>query len=84
MAPAQLVHQAKEAVDYFLQANQSSDLLVGVMEPLIQRWIKPPIGMLKLNCDTALDRRTRKMGVGAVVRDSSGEVWRHYPRQSHS
>jgi hypothetical protein len=46
----------------------------GGLMPQSQRWTKPPTRIIKLNWDVALDRKNNKMRVGAIVRDSSGEV----------
>ncbi|XP_030478270.1 uncharacterized protein LOC115695337 [Cannabis sativa] len=37
-------------------------------------WQPPPMGSLKLNIDAALDKHCNKIGVGAVVRNSVGQV----------
>jgi hypothetical protein len=37
-------------------------------------WQPPPAGFVKLNWDAAVDEKRCKMGIGIVVRNSSGEV----------
>lgn len=36
------------------------------------RWKKPPVGVLRLNWDAALNKETKTMGVGAVIRNEGG------------
>ena len=40
----------------------------------VVRWKKPPVGVLKINWDAALDPRTGKTGMGIVARDHEGRV----------
>jgi ribonuclease HI len=38
------------------------------------RWKNPPEGWLKVNCDAALDKGKRRMGMGIILRDHEGKV----------
>ena len=38
------------------------------------RWTKPPIGVIKINWDAAMDSHTRTAGLGTVARDYKGRV----------
>ena len=47
------------------------------LEPIIQRamtWSPPPRFLFKINVDGAVDKATRKAGVGVIVRDELGRV----------
>ncbi|XP_062152877.1 uncharacterized protein LOC133861169 [Alnus glutinosa] len=37
-------------------------------------WVRPPLGFIKLNWDSALARGKQLMGVGVIARDSEGQV----------
>ncbi|KAK2651128.1 hypothetical protein Ddye_018617 [Dipteronia dyeriana] len=37
-------------------------------------WIPPPLGRLKINTDTAIDVAKKRVGIGIIVRDSTGAV----------
>uniref|UniRef100_A0A0D9WGE6 Uncharacterized protein n=1 Tax=Leersia perrieri TaxID=77586 RepID=A0A0D9WGE6_9ORYZ len=43
---------------------------------MIQRWEKPMIGTLKVNCDGAFQLESGDGGWGYVIRDADGEVVR--------
>jgi hypothetical protein len=38
------------------------------------RWMKPPVGVAKINWDVALDERTSNVDLGAIARDLEGWV----------
>ena len=38
------------------------------------RWMKPPVGVTKINWDAALEVRTGTVGLGAIARDHEGRV----------
>uniref|UniRef100_A0A803PUK0 RNase H type-1 domain-containing protein n=1 Tax=Cannabis sativa TaxID=3483 RepID=A0A803PUK0_CANSA len=38
------------------------------------KWLAPPSGRLKLNTDDAIDKSKSFIGVGAILRDSSGAI----------
>jgi hypothetical protein len=48
--------------------NQVCDLLESRL-----LWVKPASGWMKVNVDTALDRRAGKMGFGLIMRDHEGK-----------
>ena len=48
--------------------EQSNDVLS------IEKWGVPPAGWYKLNVDAAVDKENGKVGYGAVIRNSSGQV----------
>ncbi|KAM6580851.1 hypothetical protein CsatA_004625 [Cannabis sativa] len=39
-----------------------------------ERWVKPPLGSYKLNVDASLDVNSNTIGIGAIVRDTTGNV----------
>jgi hypothetical protein len=41
----------------------------GAKKQDIEKWKPPPRGIVKLNWDAAIDSKTKRMGVGVVVRD---------------
>ena len=43
-------------------------------EKVMEKWRKPEIGWRKINCDGALDLKTKEAGAGVIVRDYKGEV----------
>ncbi|XP_059436112.1 uncharacterized protein LOC132169039 [Corylus avellana] len=43
-------------------------------EQSIKTWEKPPLGIVKLNWDAAIDVGRQKMGVGIIARDHAGNV----------
>lgn len=72
--PLQLLNQAREAVTLFKQVNQGDEGLARGRGSEGQCWNKPPPCFMKINWDASLDWTNKKMGMGAVVRDSLGEV----------
>ncbi len=34
----------------------------------------PPCGVIKVNCDTTIDKSRNAMGVGVIVRDNEGNI----------
>ena len=39
---------------------------------VLERWSKLEVGWLKVNCDGALDLKTKVAGAGVIVRDCNG------------
>ena len=39
-----------------------------------EKWCKLTIGWLKVNCDGAWDRKTKRAGSGVIVRNTEGKV----------
>lgn len=75
ISPVQLFQQSQDGLQAFRQATHSSDsgehpLGVTVRIP----WQKPAVGVFKANWDAALDLTSKRMGVGVIVRDSTGTV----------
>jgi len=58
----------------FNYAQQVAEGRVNLHVPVLQQWKKPPMGVLKLNWDVAIDRARGITGVGLIVRDSHGKV----------
>lgn len=70
----QVSRAALEAVENFKIANHS---FVGGAQPLANRraqWTCPAAGLLKLDWDAAVCTKSRRMGVGAIIRDEQGRV----------
>jgi hypothetical protein len=44
-------------------------------------WLKPPIGLLKLNTDAAVELEARKASTGCVIRDSNGQFMGAYRQE---
>jgi hypothetical protein len=40
----------------------------------VQKWKKPPYGVVKLNWDAAINVEVQMMGLGIVARDHTGQV----------
>ncbi|XWS16885.1 hypothetical protein CRYUN_Cryun33cG0019600 [Craigia yunnanensis] len=40
----------------------------------MERWLKPVVGWLKVNCDGAMDLKTKVAASGVIVRDCEGVV----------
>ncbi|GLT55374.1 hypothetical protein SLA2020_285030 [Shorea laevis] len=41
---------------------------------MVATWQAPPAGYVKLNWDAAVDEGNRRMGIGVIARDHTGEV----------
>jgi hypothetical protein len=64
---------AKECLDDFRKFNSPS---VAISRPISSpaQWIRLPLGIIKLNWDSALDRGKHLMGVRVIARDSERQV----------
>lgn len=63
--------KGKHVVDYVATgAIRSSQMQNNVKH----RWVRPPLGWVKLNIDGSFDASQDKGGIGMVLRDSTGEV----------
>ncbi|KAK3193821.1 hypothetical protein Dsin_025131 [Dipteronia sinensis] len=58
----------------FRKANSVMDGPLAVWEVAASVWKPNDVGLLKLNTDATLNEACRKVGTGAVIRDSSGAV----------
>jgi hypothetical protein len=76
--PEKLVQVARLQMEQYDQATASKDkedLDMGNTCNRIQvRWKKPPVGVVKLNWDAAVDERTGNVGLGAIARDQEGRA----------
>jgi hypothetical protein len=71
-------HMVKSTMD-FLTEFHAAQLLpptasVARTQSVRQLWRRPPEGVVKVNWDAALDKDTKMMGVGVIVRDERGDV----------
>lgn len=41
----------------------------------VHRWIPPAVGQFKLNLNATVSSEGRKVGIGVVIRDSSGVIY---------
>ena len=59
----------------FSLAEQGRRRQTNIIQPMVvQRWNKPPFGVIKLNWDAAVDKEGQKMGVGIIARDHYGAI----------
>jgi hypothetical protein len=73
--PAGLVRVAYDQQEAFSLAEQGIRRQTNIIQPMvIQRWNKPPFGVIKLNWDAAVDKEGKKMGVGIIARDYHGAI----------
>ncbi|XP_059429029.1 uncharacterized protein LOC132162828 [Corylus avellana] len=75
LSPPVLLQKAKDQLGEFVKADQTLRAKTAQnRQPARDKWQVPDLGALKLNWDTALDTRKKRMGVGIVVRNHDGEV----------
>ena len=71
--PAQVLCEAKRAVEEFHHVNDGKE---GANEQtcakLLERRLPPPVNMLKVNWDGALNKQAGAVGLGIIVRDENG------------
>ena len=76
--PNCLVHEAKEALLLFLEANEKQGQVYEFQSAAggdMEAWRRPPPpGVYKINWDVGLDEKTPRLGVGVISRDSEGMV----------
>jgi hypothetical protein len=76
--PEKLVQVARLQMEQYDQATAPKnieELIMGNNCNRIQvRWKKPPVGVVKLNWDAAVDERTGNVGLGAIARDYEGRT----------
>ncbi|KAK3218059.1 hypothetical protein Dsin_012029 [Dipteronia sinensis] len=58
----------------FREANRRVLLLVARHQSSVGNWQHPCLGRFKLNCNSAIDKLGRYVGVGIVIRDCDGYV----------
>lgn len=71
----QLVKKAQASLEKFCLALQTSVSNPGV--PYLQErqiWKKPPVAVVKVNWNLAIDKHNHKMGVGVIARDVEGLI----------
>ena len=78
-APGDLLQAARKQMEQYDLAmekrNKTGSTEVQTSTHTTVCWQKPPIRVLKINWDAALDPRTGKMGVGTLVRDHEERVF---------
>jgi ribonuclease HI len=74
MPPTCLIKYAEDVLKDFNLAKGTGRDNLQVSCPKQSKWQKPPQGMLKLNWDAAVDKGSKIMGVGIIIRDHNGEV----------
>jgi hypothetical protein len=72
--PAQVLKQAREALDSFAITHTPSTQEDLVPIRGMAKWIKPIHGEVKCNWDAAINSKKKCMGVGVVARDDRGRV----------
>lgn len=74
-APAIVVRIAKEQVVTFDDvARRHADPRARNIARQADIWRKPPQGLVKINWDAAVDKEKDIIGMGVIIRDSSGET----------
>jgi hypothetical protein len=59
---------------FIMVAKHDGRQAVGSSKLKVAPWQKPPIGILKVNWDAAVDGGGKKIGMGAIVRDFDGKA----------
>ncbi|XP_062155257.1 uncharacterized protein LOC133863329 [Alnus glutinosa] len=72
MAPLQVLHVVKSSLEAFEEANATMGTKRRLLGNGSISWKKSPLGVLKINWDATLQQKTKKLGVGVVIRDDSG------------
>jgi ribonuclease HI len=71
----QAAHTQMEQHDRAMEKRNKAEPIEGQTSTrTVVRWKSPPIGVLKINWDAALDPKTSKMGMGILARDHEGRV----------
>ncbi|XP_043699801.1 uncharacterized protein LOC122650452 [Telopea speciosissima] len=73
--PLEVIQVANKAFLEFSSANQvlgSSHTDVSIGFSHLSKWVSPPVGNVKVNCDATLPSDKSKGGVGVIFRDHSG------------
>jgi len=64
----------EDLADYRLTLSQSSPNAQQSSIPSPTQWSRPPVNIIKLNWDSALDRNKKLIGVGVIAQDWEGNV----------
>jgi hypothetical protein len=68
--PKHLVRVANDQVEAFVNASQRTNEPIPVSRSLaIEKWLKPPNVITKINLDAVVDRQNNKVGLGDVARN---------------
>lgn len=75
-SPSKVVELARISMEEFQSANvmKKGPQNTPMIGRLVKNLNKPPSEFVKANWDTALELRTKRMEIGIIVRDESGEV----------
>jgi hypothetical protein len=75
MSPKLLVKTAEDQLEAFTSANQHIRTQgTGVRREHYIPWTKPPLGVIKVNWDAAVDGKQRRIGIGVIVRNHEGRA----------
>ncbi|XP_042980091.1 uncharacterized protein LOC122310272 [Carya illinoinensis] len=73
--PGLIIQAAKKEMKDFKEATGKPQInLVHNSDQTLSLWKKPPENFYKLNWGTATDKGAAKVGIGAIIRDSNGQV----------
>ncbi|XP_042983177.1 uncharacterized protein LOC122312594 [Carya illinoinensis] len=73
--PGSIIQAAKMEMKNFKEAmDKPQTNQIYIASQTISSWKKPPNDSYKLNWDAAIDKATAKVGIGAIIRDSHGQV----------
>ncbi|XP_059440309.1 uncharacterized protein LOC132172759 [Corylus avellana] len=74
-SPSTLHKLAHEQVDLFMKTEEGRWVQRPQQSnPVVQRWHTPPVGVVKINWDAAVDKDGEKMGIGIIARDHNGLI----------
>jgi hypothetical protein len=72
--PTQLLKEAKAVLEDFKRMNTSSSLpSVENHPPGEEKWVPPPLNLVKINWDAAVDSSNKIIGLGMIARDERGK-----------
>jgi len=72
--PGQIISRAQDMIKGFSEASQGDVLMPVAVVSNPPKWRLPVDGWLKANWDAALNKTSRNMSVGVVVRNDQGQV----------
>jgi hypothetical protein len=71
--PTQLLREAQNSLEEFQRIQSGSrDGLQTLRDNVEVKWEPPPENVLKLNWDAGINKSERRVGIGLIVRDSTG------------